>query len=677
MLPRNVVWVCAALLGVALMLTFEPTEAAVENASTPGEVTTPYPTIIHLAVEWKIQGDDNLNGMVTVQFRETARWEWHQGLPLRRVPAGKSQETHPIFNWENKYSGSLFDLKPDTEYEIKLKLSDPDGGSAEKTVRARTRPIPRVPAKAPVVRGSPGKIPVVRAGQIVLLAPGNYGSFTPAKDGEPGKPIVYRSAQGGAIFKSVSLRNRKHVYLEGLTIQNPDKSEGSFGVDLVGAEECVVRRCTIRALYGVRAPAPPGAKNCYIGDNFIRGFNPWTADAMGANGKNLGEGIEITGPGNVICFNRVSGFRDCLSTMEDTWASEQVCVDFYNNDIYSGLDDGIEADFCMGNCRIVRNRLTNCFTGLSSQPGLGGPTYFIRNVMYNLTHVPFKLNRFSRGDVCLHNTVVKGGDGMACFAGQPFDHAYFRNNLCIGGPPGSEKWGDDGSGTGQAVNLVALGPHCDFDYDGVGTYQTAFKGSIGAQQFSSVEEMRKGPHEKHGVKVGMSVFKGVLFPEKPVPELEPQDLRPVPGSPVVDAGLRLPNINDEFLGDGPDVGAYEAGQELPIYGPRPEGVDEETDYAHRGTHGGGPNPSDLAHISKLVAAVNPRALLIPATRSHTIVRIITASRDLVPLPVLRRRALHEQQQPYTSGILKGRFGYNGPFRRAEWEGARTLGQLRP
>ena len=58
----------------------------------------------------------------------------------------------------------------------------------------------------------------------------------------------------------------------------------------------------------------------------------------------------------------------------------------------------------------------------------------------------------------------------------------------------------------------------------------------------------------------------------------PPDLRPLPGSVVVDAGCRLANVNDGFLGDAPDIGAYEASQELPHYGPRPSGMDEETTW---------------------------------------------------------------------------------------------------
>jgi hypothetical protein len=334
-----------------------------------------------------------------------------------------------------------------------------------------------------------------------------------------------------------------------------------------GAEWCVVRHCKIDAVFGIVANKP-GAKNCYISDNRIAGITPWTNEAMGARGENIGEGIQITGPGNVLCYNRVSGFRDAISTMEDTRAGEQVCIDIYNNDIYVGADDGIEADFCMHNCRILRNRLTNCFVGLSAQPSLGGPTYFIRNAMYNLTHVPFKLHRFSQGDVVLHNTVVKVGSGMSCYSRQPFDFALFRNNLAIGGPT-PVRWGGYESGSGEGALIKSHGPNCSFDFDAVGSV-TAGAGTIGGKPFSLVEP--------NGLIVDMDVFNSVAFPEEPLPGYEPPDLRPRPGSKIVDRAILLPNINDDFTGEIPDIGAFELGRALPTYGPRAPGVDEETRF---------------------------------------------------------------------------------------------------
>jgi len=41
------------------------------------------------------------------------------------------------------------------------------------------------------------------------------------------------------------------------------------------------------------------------------------------------------------------------------------------------------------------------------------------------------------------------------------------------------------------------------------------------------------------------------------------------GCATVDAGAVLPNINDGFVGATPDLGAFELGQPLPTYGPRP------------------------------------------------------------------------------------------------------------
>jgi len=46
------------------------------------------------------------------------------------------------------------------------------------------------------------------------------------------------------------------------------------------------------------------------------------------------------------------------------------------------------------------------------------------------------------------------------------------------------------------------------------------------------------------------------------------DFRLRPGGKAVDAGVRLPNVNDDFAGRAPDLGAYEAGQPVPVYGPR-------------------------------------------------------------------------------------------------------------
>ena len=39
-------------------------------------------------------------------------------------------------------------------------------------------------------------------------------------------------------------------------------------------------------------------------------------------------------------------------------------------------------------------------------------------------------------------------------------------------------------------------------------------------------------------------------------------------SAAVDAGIRLPTVNDDLTGKGPDLGALKLGSPVPVYGPR-------------------------------------------------------------------------------------------------------------
>jgi hypothetical protein len=111
----------------------------------------------------------------------------------------------------------------------------------------------------------------------------------------------------------------------------------------------------------------------------------------------------------------------------------------------------------------------------------------------------------------------------------------------------------------------------------VGTYETSFEGLIADKKFSDIEGLHRLTGGKHSVRVDMSVFKApVKFPYPAYPEREPADLRLKAGSTAVDAGVYIPNVNDNYTGKAPDLGAYELGQPLPHYGPRPRGMDEET-----------------------------------------------------------------------------------------------------
>jgi hypothetical protein len=551
--PTFVLAAAAAFLFPAVLLG--------QNATSRGAVSTPYPTITNLAIEWLISGDDNYNASCTVRFRKAGSSAWRDGMPLKRVAAGQSEGTTPIYSWPNKFSGSIFNLQPNTAYEIALSLVDPDGGAKDTTVTATTRPVPRTNSSC----------------EIIDVPDGNNGSLTVTTDGTSARPKVYRSASHKAVYSTISINNRKWVYLEGLTVNG--------SINMRGAENCAVKACSVTVTFTSNGhgaiDGQLGMTNCYIADNYVNGPVQWIASEMGASGVSMVEGIEMTGCGNVIRNNYVKGFHDCLSHMEDDEVSSdgQICNDWCSNDVFSGLDDGIEADFAFNNCRIMSNRFTNCFNVMSSQPGLGGPTYFIRNVVFNSAMGAFKLNRGSVGDVILHNTIIKAGDGLCTFDGTPFDWAIWKNNLALGGTnggwTGSLVTGGYGPGSGYACNISACGSHCVYDYDAVGTYKTTFAARICGQDFFTVEP--------HGRRIDSTAFANFRFPSPPAPApayyYQTQDLRPSPScTTVVDKAVLIPNVNDDFLGNGPDIGAHEATRDLPVYGPRPTGVDEQTPF---------------------------------------------------------------------------------------------------
>jgi hypothetical protein len=53
------------------------------------------------------------------------------------------------------------------------------------------------------------------------------------------------------------------------------------------------------------------------------------------------------------------------------------------------------------------------------------------------------------------------------------------------------------------------------------------------------------------------------------------DFTPSEGSPLVDAGVVIPGINDDYAGQAPDIGAIERGKPKPHFGPRTRKVKRE------------------------------------------------------------------------------------------------------
>ena len=147
---RGRAW-CARLCGVARRHTASrssPTAAA-------GDFWVEPPTLLSLGFEWRITGDDNRNARSTCTYRKKGEHALAQGAaaaaPAARVghraacPRDGSGEHFNHYIAPNMFAGSILNLEPDTEYECRFVLADPDGvkGKQEQTVTVRTRKEPQ------------------------------------------------------------------------------------------------------------------------------------------------------------------------------------------------------------------------------------------------------------------------------------------------------------------------------------------------------------------------------------------------------------------------------------------------------------------------------------------------------------------------------------------------------
>jgi hypothetical protein len=450
-------------------------------------------------------------------------------------------------------------LEPDTEYELRLLLEDPDGAKDERTLKLRTRAEPKAPAGMVEIRVSPGKTAFrdvqkrAKPGTVVLMEPGTFSGSDLFVSGEPGRPVIFRGAGPGETVidgegggNAVAANGVHDVWFENLTIRNAVK-----GVAAGNSARIVLRRCRIRDVtfgFFCTVNERGDVEGFFISDNVIEGPSTWPR----AKGIEAARAIQITGVGHDICHNRLRGFADGVDTMP---SSRCAAIDIYRNEIEVMTDDGIELDYSERNVRCFENRLTNVFQGISAQPVYGGPAYFFRNVLYNVVLEPFKLHSSPSGVLLFHNTIVKKGSPFIVMTNEAVRNCVSRNNLFVG------------SGDTYGAELEAPMEGCDFDRDGFsgGPWKLFLK--WGNQRFGSLEEARKkAPAYRNAVLAENPEFEVPVNPEKEA--RAGFEARLKAGSPMMDAGVPLPGFNDGWAGKGPDLGAHEAGTAVPAYGPR-------------------------------------------------------------------------------------------------------------
>jgi hypothetical protein len=543
----------------------------------PGAIELDRPTLMSLGLRLPLDGDENRNAVATVRYRAIGEPGWRDALPLYRV----RPEDVSGYAVAEHFAGSIFDLRPATTYEMELRVTDDDGplDTTLSTV-ATTRGVPSDPTAPRVVPvGDTGELVAALAaaapGDVISLADGLYGGpFVLSASGTAGEPIVVRGASrdgtvlegGGCGSCNVLEVYGSFVHVERLTLRSGLRA---LRFQTAGAEGNVVRRVRAHDVtLGFASRA--GQRDFYVCDNDLEGRLVWPetyADDGGVHSDD--DGIRVEGSGHVVCHNRVTGFGDALKNAE-TGAR---ALDFYGNEVLSAYDNGIELDGGAGNVRALRNRFTNTYATISFQPIYGGPAYAIRNVVVNVAHEQLKLHGLANGRepsgiLIYHNTFVSPEIALRLETSATTRHFEVVGNLFVGpaalaGP--------------RAVDWTGPIEDGRFDYDGYfpsGPFRFHLP-PAGLVSFVDLAALQASGIEPHGVALAEPIFaSGLVAPASYATTVAPGDVTLAGTGAAVDRGAVLPNVTDGFVGVAPDLGALERGCPAPIFGVRPEGVDE-------------------------------------------------------------------------------------------------------
>jgi hypothetical protein len=573
-----------------------------DNLLHPGTPILDRPTLTTLGVQLPLTGDDNFNATVAVQYRVSGTATWQTGLPLFRV----HPETVAGYTVAPQFGGSIFDLRPATTYDIQLHVVDPDGVDQTFNLTGTTRPVPADPI-TPNVRNVSDVSSLIAAlntaapGDVITLANGFYPVqfLSISAAGTPTNPIVIRGAsEDGVILDGgncdacnvVEVYGGGYVHIERMTIQNGLRA---IRFQQEGAAANVVRRVHVKNVqWGITGRN--NQTDMYIADNIVEGRLAWPLTNDSDGGVHASDdGIAVYGFGHVVAHNQISGFGDAMKTEQDGARA----ADFYGNDIVFTYDNGIELDASEGNVRCFRNRFMNNYTPISVQPIHGGPAYIFRNVVVNVAGEQLKFHALAvtpqqepSGVLVYHNTFLAPASTTDLNMQTPAASHYFEiaNNLFLAAPDTAP----------VAVNWTGPIDHGTFDYngyfpDGIFAFNNPLYGGYFLKfGFASLQALGM---EQHGVLATGPIFaSGLTAPASYTIQMPPADATLAAGSIALDRGRVLSNINDNYQGSGPDLGALELGCPAPSYGPRPEGTDETNEIVGCSTTAVGPGSVSVA-----------------------------------------------------------------------------------
>lgn len=338
------------------------------------------------------------------------------------------------------------------------------------------------------------------------------------------------------------------IYLLDLTFRHYGQGSYAKAIYFNNANDNLVQGCTF-AVNDLGIGIKRDSRRNVIQDNtFYDTDFDWPWDAVKDGSELETGGVRFYDPaqgrGTVIRRNTFHDYFDGFGVCPGSTSDATNETDVYENLAYNIGDDGVETDGQCSNVRLWGNTFHDVLMGISVAPVYTGPVYAIRNLIYrtgvgnnDYTGSPFKFNSGydQSGPMYLfHNTAdaaLPGNNGLYVKAPGTWRLIYARNNI----------W----AGTAYAVENYNADQPIDLDYDNLWNDNSGDLARWDGVDYATLAAFVNATgQEPHGVSVAPGFAAAGDYVLHPTSEL-------------IDAGIILPGINDDYAGSAPDPGAFE------------------------------------------------------------------------------------------------------------------------
>lgn len=352
--------------------------------------------------------------------------------------------------------------------------------------------------------------------------------------------------------RAFNIAGQDWIWIEGFKTQYYSTSTNGCGICTLNASHIVIRNNEIRnSQIGIYTEWTSGLERG--NDTRIEGNNvsdpkgEWPWEAVKST-RMEGTAILVRGhTGTIVRDNIVHDYFNGIFTGSSAagiseYGEVAFDVDVYHNYIYNIVDDAFEAEGACVNHRFRNNTVDKSFVGVSIAPVTQGPTWVLRSTFTNYTGRAIKFSDNSAGIVLFyHNSGwtsaprINDADLIT-----PVSNVKMRNNIF--------------QGAGYSIYEVPKGSlNNDWNHNNWYSSSAGPRFKWESLDYSTLAGLcNAGGLECNGYDD---------FPEFADPLRG--DFTLLPTSPNIDRGVPLPGINDGFVGDAPDMGAFEYVADLP------------------------------------------------------------------------------------------------------------------